>query len=313
VILSLGSINADFQVRVDRRPEISETLVGGDFARFGGGKAANVAYLVKQLGGDVKLFGHVGDDDLAGQALAPLNGIGVDMSGVKRVPNTPTGTAMVTVPPDGKKGIIFAGNANRAWSQEDLASLCQEFANATPADVLVVDCEVPPQVVAAAVRAAKERDCTIILDPSPADQVTDQLLSEVDIVTPNASEAKQLVGIESVDIGSAVQAAKQLLERGVAVACIKMPDGGCVVVTASERFYVAPEPVEVQDTTGAGDAFAGAFATALAETRSYADAAKLAVAASTFAVTAYGSQTALAQPERIRDMAARLTVRSDVH
>jgi ribokinase len=102
-IVAVGSLNADFQVRTERRPEISETLLASDFKRFSGGKSANVTYLAKKLGWPARLYAHVGDDDLAEQALGALRKIGVDLSGVQAVPGQSTGVAMITVPPDGKK------------------------------------------------------------------------------------------------------------------------------------------------------------------------------------------------------------------
>ncbi|MDZ8259287.1 carbohydrate kinase family protein [Nostoc sp. ChiQUE01b] len=122
-IISLGSVNADFQVRVDRRPNLSETLLASDFLQLSGGKAANVAYLARKLGLPAVLIAHVGTDTLAEQALKPLREIEVDLQYVNTIEGKPTGVSMITVPPDGKKGIILAGNANNIWTKEDIATV----------------------------------------------------------------------------------------------------------------------------------------------------------------------------------------------
>jgi ribokinase len=311
-ILSLGSINADFQVRTERRPEISETMVAHQFSRQSGGKAANVAFLASKLGVDARLFGQVGDDDLARQALGSLRGLGVDLSGVKQVPGKSTGVAMITVPPDGKKGIVMAPNANEAWSDEDSDRVALALRNAPPGSVLVADCEIAVSALEQAMQAARQCGLKVILDPSPADRVTDTLLALTDIVVPNSGEAQSMTGIECRDPKSAIRAANRLRERGAAAACIKLPDGGCVLVDGARIAHIASVPVDVVDTTGAGDAFAGAFAVAVLEQRPYIGAMRFAVAASHLAVTGYGSQPAYPSREQIEQMEQRLDVNTDV-
>ena len=311
-VLSLGSINADFQVRVERRPQLSETLVASDFLRLSGGKAANVAFLARKLGVEARLFAHAGTDDLARQALAPLRAMGVDLSGVRQVADANTGVAMIMVPPDAKKGIVMAVNANDAWNEADADAALQAISGAPADSVLAVDCEIPAFVAERALRAARRRGLKTILDPSPADRVTDAMLEAADMVIPDSGEAHGLTGIECKDPQSAMKAGERLCERGAAVACIKLPDGGCVVVGEGRRAWIPAVPVKVTDTTGAGDAFAGALAVAVLERRSCLEAARFAVAASHLAVTGYGSQPAFPGREDIQQMEQRLCVRTDV-
>lgn len=307
-VISLGSINADFQVRVERRPDVSETVPATDFLRLGGGKAANVAYLAHKLGCEVRLLGNVGDDDLAEQALKLLHEQQVPLDGVKRVPNTATGVSWIAVPPDGKKGIVLAGNANECWQQDDVDRVQRAIELATDSAVLVLDCEIPISVVEAAAQAAHARGMCILLDPSPASRVTDRLLSCTTIITPNASEAEQLTGVTCKDVQSAGEAGRKLLRCGVAGAAVKLPDGGCVFVHGECQFHVAATPVNVDDTTGAGDAFAGALAAALAEQLPVRDALRWAVAASHQVVTGYGSQAVLPDREQLCSFADTLRV-----
>lgn len=309
-MLCLGSINADFQVRVARRPEISESLVAHAFARLGGGKAANVAFLCARLGLAARLFGHVGDDDLAEQALAPLREAGVDVSGVRRVAGRPTGVAMITVPPDGAKGIVLALNANdEPWSPEDHAGLDAALAGAPPRSVLVADCEMDGGALERALRKARPAGLRVVLDPSPAAQVGDALLPLCDFIVPNAGEAETLTGIACNDAAAAAHAAQLLRRRGALAACVKLSDGGCVYADAAQQLHLLPPPVEVVDTTGAGDAFAGALAAALARRRAPLEAVRLAVAASRLAVAGYGSQPSYPGAAELEAGVGQVTVR----
>jgi len=311
-ILSLGSINADFHMRTKLQPERNEMLHASDFARLGGGKAANIAYLASRLGKATQLFAHTGDDDLAEQAMAPLRDSGVDVSGIKKIKNAHTGVTMITVPPDGKKSILMAANANGFWCQDDVAPVLLAIRSAESGSVLVADCEIPVFIVEQAMRTARQCDIKTILDPAPAERVTDALLKLTDFIALNAGEAKTLTGIECEDVASAMDAGNCLLERGVAVACIKLADGGCVVVEDGCAFHIAPVPVDVVDTTGAGDAFTGGLAVALLEQHPLHQAARFAVAASHLAVTAWGSQPAYPTRQQIERMEARLDMRTHI-
>lgn len=307
-ILSLGSVNADFQMRTERMPEVSETLLAYDFVRLSGGKAANVAYLARKLEVPARLFAHIGDDDLAEQTMRPLRNIGVDLNGVQKIQNASTGITMITVPPDGKKSIVMAANANLLWSPADAPALAQAIHQAPAGSVLAVDCEIPVFIVEQAMQAARAAGIKTVLDPSPADRVTDALLQLADFIVPNTGEAKELTGIDCVDVHAAIAAGRNLLARGVGNACMKLFDGGCVLVEKRHAIHILPVPLPVVDTTGAGDAFTGALAVALADGLAIEAAVRYAVAASHLAVTAYGSQQAYATREQIEQMERRLGV-----
>lgn len=305
-VISLGSVNADFQVRVDRRPDLSETLLAKDFLQLSGGKAANVAYLARKLGHPARLIAHVGTDHLAEQALKPLQEMGVDLQYVHQVEGEPTGVSMITVPPDGQKGIILAANANLAWKQEDGQIVREAIASAPTGSVLVVDYEVAPFIVEEAIATACEHNIPIILDPSPADRVDQSLWSKVTYLVPDAGEAGKLANLEIDSVDQAMQAARYFLQQGVKYPCVKLKDGGCVLVTHEQAIQVPPVPIEIVDATGAGDAFAGALAVAVLEGRSLRDAMTFATAASHVTVTRYGSQPAYPTRSEINDMFERL-------
>lgn len=303
ILLALGSINLDLQVRAERWPGPGETLQVHDLLRTGGGKAANRAFLARRLGVRACLIGHVGDDDFAEETLRGPRAVGVELSHVTRVAGQATALAMIVVRADGDKTILLAANANDAWSEGDVEAAAQVVAAAPAGSVLTVDLEVPKAVVLAAVRAARARGLQVVLDPSPADRMPDELYPLIDVITPNPEEARALVGIAVATERDAIRAGEQLCARGVRIACVKLPDGGAALVSADRREVVAPLDVEVVDKTGAGDAFAGALGVALLERQELVQAVKFAVAASSLAVTGYGSQAAY--PDRGRLERAR--------
>ena len=290
-ILSLGSVNVDFQVRADRWPEPGETLLGQDFLMIGGGKGANVAFLARRLGVNARLLARVGEDALAEEALRPLREIGVDLGATKRVAQERTGIALIIVRPEGDKGIILSANANTAWEPTDAEGVATEIQDAPPGSVLVADLEVPVSIVQRALETARQQGLRTVLDPSPAGCLLPALYSAVDYLTPNPTEAEQLTGIPVRSAADAFRAGEVLLERGVGAALMKLGAGGCVGVSAGGRERLPAVPVRVVDQTGAGDAFAGALAVALLEGQQVNEAARFAVAAATLAVTRYGSQS----------------------
>ncbi len=291
-IIALGGINVDFQFRVQRLPEPGETVLSHEFLMAGGGKAANVAFLTRRLGVETRLIGHVGDDLLSDQALKALRGQGVNLQYTTNLEGQATGTALIVVQPDGEKGIIVAPNANDVWSDAEVDAVAQGVDGAPDGSVLVANLEVPAFVVRRAMASAQRRGFPVVLDPSPADRVDDGLLRAVDYLTPNPTEAKQLTGIAVESIDDAFRAGQALRERGVRTACMKLGSGGCLIVGEHTRAHIPSVEVEAVDTTGAGDAFAGALALGILEGHSAQDAVRFAVAAAAIAVTRFGAQDA---------------------
>ena len=186
--------------------------------RFGGGKAANVAYAARRLSAPVMLIGHVGDDDLAEQALNPLRQLPLDLPLVSRVRGMATGFVTIVVTPDGKKTMIAAHNANDVWTEKEAANAASAVAKAAAGSILVADCAISIDPVERAARAAAQRKFPIILDPSPAERVPDRLFPLVEFVTPNPVEAQQLTGIAVQSIEDALRAGRALISRGTKVA-----------------------------------------------------------------------------------------------
>lgn len=306
VVLSLGSVNADFQMRVGRPLGSGETLPARDFTRLSGGKAANRAFLARRLGLAAWLLGRVGEDELAEQALAPLRAAGVDLVGVSTATGCPTAFSVIAVPPDGKKSILLAGNANDAWDEAAVNAVIARIAAAPARSVLAVDYEVPAPVIRRAAEAARTRGIPLVIDPSWPDRLDREVLAHALAVAPNAAEAEALTDARITDPESAARAARHLGGLGARLALVKLKDGGCVLWADGGAIHIPPVEVAVVDSTGAGDAFTGALAVALLEGQAPRDAALFATAASHQAVTAWGSQPAYPTRARIEALLPRL-------
>ncbi|MFC3607508.1 PfkB family carbohydrate kinase [Stutzerimonas tarimensis] len=308
-LVSLGSVNADFQVRVDAPAGSQETLLAHQFRRFAGGKAGNAAFLGARFGHRSLLLGRVGDDALAEQALAPLRDAGVEVA-VESVPGRSTGVSMITVPPDAKKHIVLATNANDDWAVPGIEAMAGVFDGITGPACLVVNYEVPAIVVRRAVQMACRQGWSVVLDPSFPDRVERDLLPSLTAIVPNVAEAEALVGFAVASLDDAARAALALQSEGVSIACVKLSDGGCVLAGDAGLWHLPGGHLKPVDTTGAGDGFTGAMAIALLEGRPPLEAAAWGVATAQHAVTAYGSQAAYPDRARVEASAGELLDRA---
>ncbi len=215
-LLSLGSINADFQVRVDEPVGSKETQLAHDLCRLSGGKASNTAFIGARFGHRSLLLGRVGDDELAEQALAPLRQAGVDVENVGRAAGRSTGVSMIMVPPDAKKNIVLATNANDCWDDAAIDAMVAAIDNCETPAYLVLDYEVPARVVNKALEVAARKKIPAVLDPSFPDRVDQGLLPNLQAITPNVSEAEGLVGHSLDSMDKLADAARQLQRDGPA-------------------------------------------------------------------------------------------------
>jgi ribokinase len=295
-VLAAGTVNADFLMRVDAPLERGASLIARGLQRTSGGRAANVAVMARRLGAPARLFGCIGDDDLAEQALEGPRAAAVDLTALRRVPGD-TGLAAILVGDGGAKTMILAAGANDAFTDADGDRLASAVRDAPEGSVLVVDSELSPAALERAFEAAREHGRVTVLDPTRPSGVTDRLLELSDHVTPNADEAAGLTGIAVESPADAHRAARRLHRRGPRHVHVRLPRGGCVTLWPDgEVLLSAPEDLEVVDTTGAGDAFAGTLATAIIAGLPPVDAARLAVAAAACAVTGFGAQESYPEP-----------------
>lgn len=298
-IVVVGSLNVDYVVRVPRFPQPGETLTGVRFETFAGGKGANQACAAARLGARVQLVGQVGADPQGDWVLGQLGVAGVDMAGVGRDAGTTTGIALITVAATGQNSIVIVPGANGTIG---LALLQQHRAAIERAHCVLLQLEIPDAVVIGAARIARAAGACVLLDPAPARPVTEELLGLCDYVTPNETELAVLAGESprpSVERPEARRLAEIVRRRGAARVLVKMGAAGALLVDAAgERFWPAPH-VDAVDTTAAGDCFNGAFAVALAEGRSDAEAGRFATLAASLSVTRPGAQPSMPAREEV--------------
>ncbi|MEV0067294.1 MULTISPECIES: ribokinase [unclassified Amycolatopsis] len=276
-VLVVGSANADLVVPVDRRPAGGETVLGGDTVLSPGGKGANTAVAAGRLGADVALLGAIGDDPYGELLRDSLAGAGVGTEHLRTV-RRPTGIAYITVTPDGENSILVSPGANSALAPGDLTDVVLDGAK-----IVVLSLEVPLPTVEHAVARAAAKGVPVLLNLSPAARLPPETLGALDVLLVNEHEAAYLLGSPGAD-------PRELLELGPRAAVVTLGPKGAVVVASEGVTEVASPQVQAVDTTGAGDAFAGALAAALAEGAGLVDATRRAVRVAAVSVTRPGAQ-----------------------
>lgn len=295
-IVVVGSLNMDFVVQVDHLPAPGETVLGGGFRMIPGGKGANQACAAGKTAGPgtrVRMIGRVGYDPFADHLKASLAAAGVDVATVHATRNEPTGVALIWVErKTGQNSIVVASGANMALTGEDISSVKGAFDGAKAA---LFQLESPLAAVTAGMKAARAAGALTILDPAPARPLPKELLAEVDILTPNESEACLLLGEEPrrITLRDAPGVAIELLKLGPKAVILKLGEQGCYYEGPEGDIASAGFTVEAVDTTAAGDTFNAGLAVALAEGRSMEEALRFANASAAISVTRLGAQASV--------------------
>jgi ribokinase len=293
-VFVLGSINQDFVLKVERRPEPGETVTNAELSTHNGGKGANQAAAAALLGTSVTMLGRVGDDEFGEPLVQALREKGIDTSLVERASGKSTGAAFITVTPDGENAITVAPGANRSLSPGDVEAAVEAIGEAR---VFVAQMEVPVQTVLRAVEISAEKGTRALVNLAPTFEVPRELLEKLDPLVVNEHEAAFLLGREVEGVKGALSAAPELLSSGPRSAVITIGEDGAVLADGESVEHLPAPEVEVVDTTGAGDAFVGALATRIARGASLREAVAYAVRAGAAAVTKEGAQSALPTPE----------------
>jgi ribokinase len=293
-VFVIGSINQDFVLGVERRPAPGETVTDARLATHNGGKGANQAAAAALLGAGVAFLGRVGDDGFGRPLVRTLAEKGVDTSLVEEVPDSSTGTAFITVTPDGENAITVAPGANRRLTVEDVDAASESIGGAK---VLVAQMEIPPEVIRRAVEVAAANGTRALVNLAPPFEVPLALLEKLDPLVLNEHEAAFLLGESVEGIDGALSAAPELLKLGPRSIVVTIGEDGAVFSNGASAEHLTAPSVEVVDTTGAGDAFVGALAARLADEDSLEDAVAYAVRAGAAAVTKEGAQGALPTPD----------------
>jgi ribokinase len=300
-VMVVGSANMDLVVRTSHFPQPGETVLGGEFIAFPGGKGANQAVAVGKLGGKVRFVAKVGGDGFGQDLLRSLGAAGVDTGLVVMDPTLPTGVAFITVDEAGENTIVVASGANMHLHPDEVRDALLET---TPA-VLLAQLEVPLDTVIAAI-AGVPNDAIVIVNPAPARVLPEDVLARIDYLTPNEQETEALTGIRPVDDASCLAAANRLLDRGVRNVIVTLGDQGAFFASPQGGRQFSTLQVRPVDTTAAGDAFNGALARFLAEGRPVEQAIYLANAAGAMTTLRMGAQGSMPTLREMREHVGEL-------
>lgn len=303
-IVVIGSSNTDMVVKTSHLPAGGETVLGGDFFMNAGGKGANQAVAAARYGNRVVFVAKTGDDLFGRQVRQSMAEDGIVTDYVFIDKEHPSGVALITIDKDAENCIVVAGGANMYLSPADIDTAAEEILKA---DVVLMQLESPIETVAYAARMAAKAGIPVILNPAPApaEALSEALLKDLFLITPNRSEASRISGIEVTDMESAHRAAKAIHEMGPKNVIITLGSDGSLVYDGSMFMRVEALKVEAVDTTAAGDTYNGVLASVIAEGKSLIEAVREANIAGAISVTRMGAQPAAPTREEIAAMKQR--------
>jgi ribokinase len=287
-ILVIGSSNTDMVVKTTHFPTPGQTVLGGQFFMFPGGKGANQAVAAARLDGKVTFITKLGNDIFGDQSLSGFQQTGMDTRYIQRDQQAPSGVALITVNEKGENHIVVAPGANHTLSTKDLDLGELAFLQS---DWILMQLEIPIDTIVYAGDKAQKLGKRIVLNPAPAQALPEELFSKLFLFTPNETEAGFYTGVHITDMDSARKAAAILLKKGIKNVVITMGSKGAYFTNAAEELLIPTPVVNAVDTTAAGDVFNGALCVALAEDKTWKEALSWACKAAAFSVTRMGAQS----------------------
>ena len=298
-IYVVGSSNTDMVVKADKLPSPGETVIGGSFLMNPGGKGANQAVTASRLGGNVTFVASIGNDVFGRQAMQQFQREKINTSFITTDKNHPSGVALINVDAKGENSIAVAPGAN---SQLNIVNVEQALASINGPAILLLQLEIPLDTVEYTIEQAYKKKVKVILNPAPANILSDEVFKHLFVITPNESEAELLTGIRVTNIESAEKAAQLLHKKGVANVVITLGSKGAYLSNSEMKELIAAPPVTAIDTTAAGDCFNGALAVALCESKSLDTAVAFACKAASISVTRMGAQSSLPFRKEVDDL-----------
>lgn len=288
-IIVIGSSNTDMVVKSKKLPLPGETILGGTFLMNAGGKGANQAVAAARLGGNVTLVAKVGNDVFGKQSVEGFKKEKINADFVFIDEGTPSGTALIMVNEEGENCIVVAPGANAQLLPADI----EQVKDISDAAIILMQLEIPMITIEAVAKNAKANHQKIIINPAPAQKLSNELLNDLFLITPNETEATLLTGIKVEDEITASQAAEVFLSKGVQNVIITLGKQGAYFKNKELKFKTDAPIVKAIDTTAAGDTFSGALAVAVTEKMSWPQAVQFAVQAASIAVTRMGAQASV--------------------
>jgi ribokinase len=255
-----------------------------------GGKGANQAVAVARLGGNACFIAKVGNDIFGKQAIQLFYDEGIDTRYLVSDEAFPSGVALITVDQNGENSIVVASGANANFFPSDLSSALEEILRF---DIVLMQLEIPMETILFVAKTVSKENIKVILDPAPANELSNELLHYIDIITPNQTEAEVLSGIKITDVDSAKEAALVIYAKGVKNVIVTLGALGAVVCQEGNMYLVRAPVVKAIDTTAAGDVFNGALAVALSEDKPLIKAVEFACMVAALSVTRIGARSSI--------------------
>lgn len=286
-ILVIGSSNTDLTVRAGSIPKPGETVLGSGFKVDAGGKGANQAVGAARLGAGVTFSCMLGCDAYGEQSVRNFRNENIDTSYVFTCPGEASGVALITVDSKGENCIVVASGANLRFTPADV----DKIGDLSRFSLVLAQLEIPVETVAYAASLCRRSNVPFVLNPAPAARLPESMYADIDVITPNETEAEILTGIRVTDGKSAETAAKSLCDKGVKTVIITLGSKGAYIYSEGRGRLVKAWKVDAVDTTAAGDIFNAGFCVARASGKDVDSAVSFASAASAIAVTRRGAQS----------------------
>lgn len=285
-VVVVGSLNVDLTVYTPQFPVGGETVVGHTLKIGVGGKGNNQATAAHRSGGNVVMVGRMGADAMGKVLVEHYEREGMSRAFISISETSETGTASIEVEDAGQNRIVIVKGANAELSAAEVEAAQSEFA---ACGAVLTQLETGFEPIFTAKKLAQQFQVPFLLNPAPYQPLPAELLAGIDWLTPNETEAAALSGVEVTDAATAAQAAHRILSMGVKNVLITLGCNGVYFANAESEELVAPPKVKAVDTTGAGDAFNGAFTVALAEQLPISTALRFATCCASLSVTRAGA------------------------
>lgn len=293
----VGSLNYDIILKQKRLPKIGETFVADSITMCGGGKGANQAVQLSKLGGKAFMAGCVGNDKFGEELLSNLQKHNVNTDNVKLSEKNNTGMGIVNVFDDGKLIATITRGANYDITNSDIDKIKNEIISA---QIIILQMEIPIEVIEYVINLASKHDVYIILNAAPACEIKEEVLSKVNCLVVNETEASFYLNKEINDVKSSIENCEELYGKIKDLLIITLGENGSLLYDGKEKLHIKARKAEVTETTGAGDSFIGAFAYKLLNDSSYKEAAEFASLVSSITVTKIGAQDSMPTYEEVK-------------
>lgn len=296
-ICVIGSLNMDLVVNVDTMPKPGQTIIGSNFKEVPGGKGANQAVAMARLNGNVSMIGKVGEDGFGQTLINSLKNDKVDTTYIQTAKGA-TGVALITVDKNAQNSIVVSLGANFEVKEDDIDNNIEAIKNS---DIVVLQLETPLNTIKYALNKAKELNKYTILNPAPAVKLDDEIIKNVDLLTPNETELEIISGV-SIETEEDIQKAAQIMiEKGVKELIVTLGSKGSLYINKEKSMFKKAYKVEAVDTTAAGDSYTGALAVALSQDKNIEDAMDFASKVGALSVLKEGAQSSLPTLEDVKN------------